>query len=88
MPSASTTGAIVTDSDAAVNMTLAYAAASFRRHLRAANRAPRTVKTYLDALDHFGRFLAAEGLPAEVGLIQPAHIETWLVLVLNQVVDG
>jgi site-specific recombinase XerD len=79
MPSASTTRAIVTDSEAAVNLSLGDAAASWRRHLRAANKAPRTVQTYLDALDHFGRYLAAHGLPDDVGLIQPAHIEDWFV---------
>ena len=79
MARASTTGAIVTDSGAPVNLTLHAAQASFRRHLRAANKAPRTIQTYLDALDHFARFLAAEALPADVGLIIAEHIETWLV---------
>ncbi len=79
MRPASTTRAIVTDSDAAVNLTLSDAAASWRRHLRAANKAPRTIQTYLDALDHFGRYLAGSGLPVDVGRIAPAHVESWLV---------
>jgi len=79
MARASTTGAIVTDSGVPVNLTLDAAQASFRRHLRAANKAPRTIQTYLDALDHFARFLAADGLPTDVGLIRTEHIEAWLV---------
>lgn len=79
MARASTTGAIVTDSGSAVNLTLEEAQASFRRHLRAANKAPRTVQTYLDAVDHFGRYLRAVGAPADVGLIDTAHVEGWLV---------
>jgi site-specific recombinase XerD len=79
MARASSTAAIVTDSGSAVNLTLDEAQASFRRHLRAANKAPRTVQTYLDALDHFGRYLAAESLPRDVGLIESAHVEGWMV---------
>lgn len=79
MARASTTGPIVTDSASAVNLTLEEAQASFRRHLRAANKAPRTVQTYLDALDHFGRYLRAVDAPLDVGLIEAAHVEGWLV---------
>ena len=79
MARASTTGAIVTDSGVPVNLTLDAAKASFRRHLRAANKAPRTIQTYLDALDHFARFLAADGMPTDVGLIRAEHVEAWLV---------
>lgn len=79
MAQTSTAGDIVTDSVGAVNLTQEAAQASFRRHLRAANRAPRTIQTYLDALDHFGRFLATAGLPSDVGLIRPEHVEAWLV---------
>jgi len=70
---------MVRDSRGPVNLTLADAQASFRRHLRAANKAPRTIQTYLDAVDHFDRFLGAAGLPRDVGLIEPAHLEAWLV---------
>jgi site-specific recombinase XerD len=79
MARASTTGAIVTDPGAPVNLTLEEAQASFRRHLRAANKAPRTIQTYLDALDHFGRYLRAAGAPLDVGLIQAGDVEGWLV---------
>ena len=37
--------------------------ASFRRHLRAANRSDRTVETYLEAVDQFGRWLARQKRP-------------------------
>jgi hypothetical protein len=68
-------GGIVTDSPLAVNLALDQASASFRRHLRAANKAPRTVQTHLDALDHFGRYLRAVDAPLNVGLIQTTHVE-------------
>lgn len=79
MTQASTAGDIVTDSPRAVNLSLGQAQASFRRHLRAANKAPRTIQTYLDAMDHFGRFLAEAHLPLDLGLIEPGHVEAWLV---------
>ncbi len=79
MTRASTAGAIVTDSSRAVNLSLEQAQASFRRHLRATNKAPHTIQTYLDALDHFGRYLSAARLPLDVGLIDPEHVEAWLV---------
>src|SRR5690606_15564221 len=73
------TAAIVTDSDEAVNLSLTAAQASFRRHLRAANKAPRTVQTYLDALDHFARFLRDDDRPLDVGRIRGEDVESWLV---------
>jgi site-specific recombinase XerD len=79
MSRAPTEAAIVPDAPTAVNLTVADAQQSFRRHLRATNKAPRTVQTYLDALDHFDRFLAAQGMPRDVGLIRREHIESWLV---------
>lgn len=61
------------------HLTTEAARASFLRHLRAGNKAPRTIETYLDAVDLFGRFLAAQGMPTAVGAIRREHIEAWLV---------
>lgn len=74
-----TAARIVNDSLLSVNLTIPQALASWRRHLRAANKAPRTVQTYLDALDHFERFLAERGMPRDVGTIRREHIEEWFV---------
>jgi site-specific recombinase XerD len=74
-----TAAAMVADPPAAVNLTVSQARESFTRHLRASNKAPRTIGTYLDALDHFHRFLAERGMPRDVGLIRREHIEAFLV---------
>ncbi len=55
-------------------------AASFRRHLRAANRSPRTVETYGEAIDQLAQFLAGRpDPPASVAGIGRAHVEEFLV---------
>lgn len=61
------------------HLTTEAARASFLRHLRAGNKSPRTIETYLDAVDLFGRFLAEHGMPAAVDTIRREHIEAWLV---------
>lgn len=70
---------IVADAGVPVGLTLDQAKASFARSLRAANKAPRTVQTYLDAVDHFARFLAGRGMPRDVGAIRREHVEAFLV---------
>jgi hypothetical protein len=52
-------------------------AASFRRHLLAANKAPRTVGGYLDAVRLLGEFLAAQGMPGDVADLSREHIESF-----------
>ncbi|HEY5521122.1 MAG TPA: tyrosine-type recombinase/integrase [Candidatus Limnocylindrales bacterium] len=79
MREASTATVMVGDSPTAVNLTVVQAQASFTRHLRATNKAPRTIQTYLDALDHFERFLTDGGSPRDVGLIRQADVEAFLV---------
>ena len=51
---------------------------SFRRSLLAENKAPRTIKTYMEALGLFGDFLTAQGMPTEVTAIHREHIEAFL----------
>ena len=55
------------------------ARASFARHLRAANKSPRTIQSYLEALDQFNRFLAEQGMPRSVTGIRREHVESWIV---------
>ena len=49
--------------------------ASFGRHLRAGNRSPRTIRSYLDTVGGFDAFLASRGMPRDaVDAITPrAH---------------
>jgi site-specific recombinase XerD len=79
MTQAPTAADMVADPPAAVNLTVTQARQSFTRHLRAGNKAPRTIGTYLDALDHFDRFLTERSMPRDVGLIRREHIEAFLV---------
>jgi site-specific recombinase XerD len=51
---------------------------AFRRHLRSRNRAPKTVRTYEEALHRFAEFLADRGMPAEVEAIRREHIEAFI----------
>ena len=45
----------------APNLTIGAARASFERHLKAANKAPRTIQGYLEAVDPAGSLLACHG---------------------------
>ena len=77
----STTGAsIVPESTALANgLTIDAALDSYRRHLRAANRSPATIKTYLAALEGLRRFLAQQGMPNQLPAIRREHLEAHIV---------
>ena len=62
-----------------LNLTIEDAAASWQRHLRAANKAPRTITGYLDAITRFGAYLAEMGMPRDVTAIKREHVESWIV---------
>jgi site-specific recombinase XerD len=49
---------------------------SFRRSLRASNRAPKTEKIYLGAVDGLGAFLVRQGMPTDPGAIRREHVES------------
>jgi site-specific recombinase XerD len=53
-------------------------AASFARHLRAANKAPNTIKSYLEAVARFDAFLEARGMPRQVAHIRREHAESFV----------
>src|SRR5437762_2484658 len=57
---------------------------SFSRSLRAANKAPRTVQSYVEACAQFGAFLAIRGMPTDVASIRREHVETFLEELLNR----
>lgn len=51
----------------------------WQRHLKAANKAPETVKSYLGVAEEFTAFLLDEGMPTRAGAIGREHIEHYLV---------
>ncbi len=52
---------------------------SYQRHLRAANRSPATIKTYLAALAQFIAFLERQGMPTGLPAIRREHVEAFIV---------
>jgi site-specific recombinase XerD len=56
---------------------------SFERSLRAANKSPRTVETYLDALDQLSAFLGRRGMPTAAQSVSREHVEAYLVELLD-----
>jgi site-specific recombinase XerD len=48
-------------------------------HLRSEGRAPRTIATYLRALDKLDAFLGDKGMPRELRAIRREHIEAFIV---------
>lgn len=73
MPSAPTSAA---ESTAAAD--IPANAASFARHLRAANKSPNTTKAYLDAVARFDAFLEAHGMPQAVANVRREHVEAFI----------
>jgi site-specific recombinase XerD len=51
---------------------------SFERSLRAANLAPRTVQTYLEACHQLHAFLASRGMPTNIAAIRREHVEAFV----------
>ena len=51
---------------------------SWGRHLRAANLAPRTIQSYCEAARRLEEFLAAQGMPTQVGSIAAQHVEAYI----------
>lgn len=57
---------------------------SFVRHLSAGNLSPKTIRSYREAADLFGRFLAEQGMPAELEGIRREHVEAFIVALLER----
>jgi site-specific recombinase XerD len=62
-----------------IEFTTEAARDSFQRHLRAANKSPRTIDSYLEAVTLFDRFLAEQGMPRDVTAIRREHVESWII---------
>jgi site-specific recombinase XerD len=57
---------------------LSSLAESWRRSLLAANKSPRTVKTYLEATRLLDDYLRRQGMPTAVGAVRREHVEAFL----------
>ena len=51
---------------------------SFERSLRAANKSPKTIKTYGEASSQLLRFLTEAGMPTDASAIRREHIEAYI----------
>jgi site-specific recombinase XerD len=51
---------------------------SFARHLRAANKSPNTIKSYIEAVTQFDAFLTDRGMPRDVATIHREHVEAFI----------
>lgn len=58
--------------------TVALMTTSFQRHLRAENKSPRTITTYLDAVTQLDAFLSRMGMPREVASLTREHVESFI----------
>jgi site-specific recombinase XerD len=54
----------------------------FKRSLLAGNKSPQTINAYCGAVDRFGVFLGAAGMPTQVASITREHIEAFIADVL------
>ena len=82
--SRTSTDPIVQQAPGSVNLTLAEAERSFVRHLRAENKSPGTITTYLKALRQLAAFVAARGLPDDVTAIGREQIEEFVADLLSR----
>jgi site-specific recombinase XerD len=52
--------------------------ALFARHLRAGNRSPMTIKSYMEAIRQLDDYLDAHGMPRDVAAIRRDHVEAFI----------
>jgi site-specific recombinase XerD len=51
----------------------------FRRHLKAKNKAPNTIDSYLKIAGEFVEFLVGKGMPTSASAVKLEHVETYIV---------
>ena len=61
-----------TAGDLAINIT------SFKRHLLASNKSPKTVKTYLEACMQLAQFVRERGMPVNLADLKREHVEHYI----------
>ena len=64
--------------------TLTELGESFRRSLLAENKSPKTIKSYMEAIRFFDRYLGAQGMLVEISAIRREHVEAWIANLLNK----
>jgi site-specific recombinase XerD len=57
--------------------------ASWVRHLRAANKSPRTIQSYEESAHQLAAFLAERGMPTQATSIRREHVEAYIQNVLD-----
>ena len=79
------TASILPAPDVAANgIAIDDAIASYRRNLRAENKSPNTIHTYLAALDAFNAYLKRTGMPTALSAIRREHLEAYIVALQEQ----
>lgn len=62
---------------------LAVLLPSWVRSLSAENKAPKTLRTYAEALRLLNEFLISQGMPTRVSALRREHAEAWLAAILE-----
>jgi site-specific recombinase XerD len=57
---------------------------SWRRHLRAKHRSPRTIQSYEETVRQLAAFLEERGMPMVVASIRREHVESWMESLLGR----
>lgn len=57
---------------------------SWRRHLRAENKSPKTIETYVESARQFAAYLQRQGMPTDVAHIKREHAESFITHLLEQ----
>ena len=57
---------------------LAANATSFARHLRAVNKSPNTLRSYMEAVAQLDAYLAEHGMPVDVATVRREHVEAFI----------
>ena len=58
---------------------------SFELALRAANKSPKTIKSYTDSVRGFCMLLADSGMPTNVRNLTREHVETYIAMQLEHI---
>jgi site-specific recombinase XerD len=59
-------------------------AGGFTRHLKAANRSPKTIEVYLAGASGFADFLLEHGIPRDAAAIRREHVEHYVASVAER----
>ena len=52
---------------------------SWRRHLRAENKSPKTIETYVESARQFAAYLQSQGTPTDVAHIKREHAKSFII---------